>query len=326
MGRFSPYQLAAPQANLQDLIEKSRASGTQTRLATGRQKGSMREELQKQLEEANKRAQQKSKKHGGLWKGIKTIGSLFGPMGAAIAGGIAGLGQGQQQRKGRKELLDVGTADRFSKTFLRKDLKSYKDEAESMQMSSGDVLQSGAAGALESWIGSTMMGGEKGEGLGKRIFGKKESFVPGTAPGSSVGFNPKTDLLASQTSTPMWQDTITGTGSGGSFDIGISGARTQASQNMFGLEDLTSTGKGQLAFSSGKASGMRGMGSGAMGGMKADLIANPIGSMGTSRATPFKSLFEELQGFGKKKIDYNELSEGTNKASLIQYFLNQMGG
>ena len=87
---YTPYQMAGTQSSLRDALIQSRQGTRRSHQATSTQMGTMREEYEKELEEAQNRATAKSKKHGGIFKGLNILGSLLGPLGAGITGALAG--------------------------------------------------------------------------------------------------------------------------------------------------------------------------------------------------------------------------------------------
>ena len=182
---YSPYQTAGSQATLYDLFEQSKFRQQKASSATRKQRSKLTEEFEAELEAAQKAAQKKANKNKGFFKGLNILGSFLGPLGAGLTKGISALGQGQQQKKGLEQLLKGVDSERWGKTFLKDPSKSYKEEAEGMQMSSGDVLRGGIGAGLAGWGTSKMMGGKRGEGLGQKMFSKPELTAPGTGLGTT---------------------------------------------------------------------------------------------------------------------------------------------
>lgn len=160
---YSPYQIAGSQASLYDLMKKGELSEQKQKTATKLQKRSMEEEFEKELELAQAKARNDAKKNKGLFKGVNLLASIFGgPLGIGLTKGITAKMQGDQQRKALEELLSGVDSDRWKKTFLRDQAKSYKEEAEDLQMSSGDVLRGAFGAGLTGFMGSKLMGGDEG--------------------------------------------------------------------------------------------------------------------------------------------------------------------
>jgi hypothetical protein len=159
---YSPYQTAGSQATLYDLFEQSKFRQQKASSATRKQRSKLTEEFEAELEAAQKAAQKKANKNKRFFKGLNILGSFLGPVGAGLTKGISALGQGQQQKKGLEKLLKGVDMKRWGKTFLKDPSKSYKEEAESMQMSSGDVLRGGLGAGLAGWGTSKIMGGDDG--------------------------------------------------------------------------------------------------------------------------------------------------------------------
>jgi len=297
---YSPYQTAGSQATLYDLFQQSKFGEQKASSSTTKQRSKLTEEFEAELEAAQKAAEKKANKHGKFFKGLNILGSFLGPLGAGLTKGISALGQGQQQKKGLEQLLKGVDMKRWGKTFLKDPSKSYKEEAEGMQMSSGDVLRGGIGAGISGYGTSAMMGGKRNEGLGQKMFEKGEGYVPETA--SSVGVKAP-DLLGDATSeylpktsaTEMWQ----GAGELGESSFGIGGARVQAPDLLSGnnIQGLV------------KSLGIR-----------PDLISRPIGQMveGAGKATPFKNLFGELTNFTEGKGAMDKAQQSMMLPMLLQ--------
>ena len=259
---YSPYQTAGSQATLYDLFQQSKFGEQKASSATRKQRSKLTEEFEAELEAAQKAAQKKANKNKGFFKGLNILGSFLGPLGAGLTKGISALGQGQQQKKGLEQLLKGVDSERWGKTFLRNPSKSYKEEAESMQMSSGDVLRGGIGAGLAGWGTSKMMGGERGEGLGQKMFSKGTTGTAGTA-GTAVS------------SPSVASDIFSGTPGG--------------QMPLFDPETFTA---GEIPF----------------GG--SELLA--------TKATPLKTLFEELQNFGKGGQGMDKMQQSMMLPMLLQ--------
>ena len=63
-------------------------------------------------------------------------------------------------------------------------------------------------------------------------------------------------------------------------------------------------------------------------GVRPDLISRPIGKMVSGgRATPMKTLWEQLQGFGEGKGGFDEkFQQSMMMPQLIQMLMSQIGG
>jgi len=302
---YSPYQIAGSQASLLDLLQQSKFGKQKSRIASTSQRGKMTEEYEKELEEAQKKAEAKAKKNKGLFKGLNLLSSFLGPVAGGVIKGLTAGAQGQQQKKALGSLLDVDKK-RFEKTFLRKPMKQYWEEAEDLQMTSGDVLRGALGAGISGYAMSKMLGGD--EGLGKKMFKKGEGFVP-TATQSNVGFTAKNvpgfdyakgGAAPSQMFKSLGKDPLIAP------PPVLSGSPIKAPDfvNTEFLKPNVGLGQDSLQsltrkFSQPSSSNFAGMDN--LRGVQADLISSPIGKMveGAGRATPFKSLFESLQGFGK---------------------------
>lgn len=160
---YSPYQTAGSQSTLYDLFQQSKFGKQKSDIALESQRGKMTEEFEKQLEDAQKAAKRDAKKNKGLFQGINLLASIFGgPLGIGLTKGITAGIQGDQQRQARKKLLSGVSGDRWKKTFLRDPMKSYKEEAEDLQMSSGDVLRGAVGSGLTGFMASKAFGGDEG--------------------------------------------------------------------------------------------------------------------------------------------------------------------
>ena len=160
----SPYQIVGSQSSLIDLLRQSDLSKQQSQQKTGMQRGKLQEEFEAELEAAQEKAKKDAKKNKGFFKALNLIGMGLGPLGAALTSGISAGLQGDQQRQAMKKLLSGVQGDRWKKTFLRDPMKTYKQEAEDTQMSSGDVLRGAFGSGLTSFMTSKMLGGDKETG------------------------------------------------------------------------------------------------------------------------------------------------------------------
>ena len=139
-----------------------------------------------------------------------------GPLGQAISKGIIGGAQAAQSKRGVKKLLSDVDMKRWGKTFLRDPMREYRQEAEDLQMSSGDVLESAFGSGMQGLTMAKMLGGEAGgDSLSKRIFKKGEGYVPAET-ASSVGVQTPdfvSDLLGDKAmsitpkASEMWKGT-----------------------------------------------------------------------------------------------------------------------
>ena len=183
---YSPYQIAGTQASLRDLLQESRFRGEQSKSKTAVQMGKLEEEFEADLEAAQAKARRDSKKNKGLFQGLNLLGTLFlGPLGAGLTKGITAGIQGNQRKKALEGLLSDVEGNRWSKNFLKRPMKAYEEEAEDLQMSSGDVLRGAFGAGLTGALTSKMLGGESGKSVGGNIIenikesgGLKEMFSP----------------------------------------------------------------------------------------------------------------------------------------------------
>jgi hypothetical protein len=160
---YSPYQIAGTKASLTDLLQESRFRGEQSKSKTAVQMGKLEEEFDADLKDAQAKARRDAKKNKGLFQGLNLLGTLFlGPLGAALTKGITAGIQGDQQRQALKGLLSDVDADRWSKTFLKRPMKAYREEAEDLQMSRGDLLRGALGAGATGFMASKILGGDKG--------------------------------------------------------------------------------------------------------------------------------------------------------------------
>ena len=183
---YSPYQIAGAQASLRDLLQESRFRGEQSKSKTAVQMGKLEEEFEADLEAAQAKARRDSKKNKGLFQGLNLLGTLFlGPLGAGLTKGITAGIQGDQQRQALKGLLSDVDADRWSKTFLKRPMKAYREEAEDLQMSRGDLLRGALGAGATGFMTSKILKGDGGSPF-KNI---KENIK--TSGGLKVMFSPR---------------------------------------------------------------------------------------------------------------------------------------
>lgn len=202
---YSPYQIAGAQASLRDLLQESRFRGEQSKSKTAVQMGKLEEEFEADLEAAQAKARRDSKKNKGLFQGLNLLSSMFlGPLGAGLTKGITAGIQGDQQRQALKGLLSDVDADRWSKTFLKRPMKAYREEAEDLQMSRGDLLRGALGAGATGFMTSKILKGDGGspfKNIKENIEtsgGLKEMFSPTGRFGAKGEFlpNPKfTDKL-----------------------------------------------------------------------------------------------------------------------------------
>lgn len=202
---YSPYQIAGAQASLRDLLQESRFRGEQSKSKTAVQMGKLEEEFEADLEAAQAKARRDSKKNKGLFQGLNLLSSMFlGPLGAGLTKGITAGIQGDQQRQALKGLLSDVDADRWSKTFLKRPMKAYREEAEDLQMSRGDLLRGALGAGATGFMTSKILKGDGGSPFKnikeniKTSGGLKEMFSPRGRFGAKGEFlpNPKfTDKL-----------------------------------------------------------------------------------------------------------------------------------
>ncbi len=317
---YSPYQIAGTRGNLLDLLQQEKLVGQESKRRTGKQRLALEEEFEQDLKAAQRKAKREAEKGSGFFKALNLVGMGLGPLGAALTSGISAGLQGNRQKKAMEGLLSGVDSKRWGKTFLRDPMKSYKEEAQDMQMSSGDVLRGAIGSGLTSFAMSKALGGDKESGgLFKKMFSKPADVL-------EVGAVP-----------------------------GAGGVGVRAPKDMFGVKDLTSTGKGQLSFKPGGAemwqgagelgessfgiggaklqapnllSGQNIQGLGKSIGVRPDLISRPIGKMVSGgRATPMKTLWEQLQGFGEGKGGFDEkFQQSMMMPQLIQMLMSQIGG
>tara|TARA_Y100000593_G_scaffold74987_1_gene138201 strand:- start:258 stop:1040 length:783 start_codon:yes stop_codon:yes gene_type:complete len=160
---YSPYQIAGTKASLTDLLQESRFRGEQSKSKTAVQMGKLEEEFEADLEAAQAKARRDAKKNKGLFQGLNLLSSMFlGPLGAGLTKGITAGIQGDQQRQALKGLLSDVDADRWSKTFLKRPMKAYREEAEDLQMSRGDLLRGALGAGATGFMVSKILGGDKG--------------------------------------------------------------------------------------------------------------------------------------------------------------------
>ena len=160
---YSPYQIAGTQSSLRDLLQESRFRGEQSKSKTAVQMGKLEEEFEADLEAAQAKARKDSKKNKGLFQGINLLASIFGgPLGVGLTKGITAGIQGNQQRQALKGLLSGVEGDRWSKNFLKRPMKAYKEEAEDLQMSRGDVLRGALGAGATGFMASKILGGDEG--------------------------------------------------------------------------------------------------------------------------------------------------------------------
>jgi len=160
---YSPYQIAGTQASLRDLLQESRFRGEQSKSKTAVQMGKLEEEFEADLEAAQAKARKDSKKNKGLFQGINLLASIFGgPLGVGLTKGITAGIQGNQQRQALKGLLSGVEGDRWSKNFLKRPMKAYKEEAEDLQMSRGDILRGALGAGATGFMTSKILGGDEG--------------------------------------------------------------------------------------------------------------------------------------------------------------------
>jgi len=325
---YSPYQTAGSQSTLYDLFQQSKFGQQKASSSTQKQKQKLKEEYEAEIKAAQEAALAKQKKHGGFFKGLNILGSFLGPLGAGLTKGISALGQGNQQRKGAKLLLSGVDSDRWDKLFTRNASRAYKEDAESKQMSKGDVFGGAGIAGLTGWGMSKMMGGKKDEGLGKKMFEKPEN-LESIAPKDNIGIKaPAYGEKLGDTSS-VWKDSI-GVDSG--FDTSIvnaGGRRIQAPDLLSQTAPGAMPQVGQNIQNLG--SSMRNIGSSAnpaMGGINPDLISNPIGRLVEGKATPFKRLIEELTDFTdlKGQKGFGAAMDKTQQALMLPMLLEQMFG
>jgi hypothetical protein len=156
---YSPYQIAGTKASLIDLLQEGAFDRKKSAIETRKQKGKMREEFEAELEAAQAEARKKAKSSP-FSKVLNLVGLGLGPLGAALTSGITAGYEGNKQRKAMESLLSGVDSKRWGKTFLRDPMKAYKQEAEDMQMSSGDVLRGAFGSGLTSFMTSKMLGGD----------------------------------------------------------------------------------------------------------------------------------------------------------------------
>ena len=202
---YSPYQIAGAQASLRVLLQESRFRGEQSKSKTAVQMGKLEEEFEADLEAAQAKARRDSKKNKGLFQGLNLLSSMFlGPLGAGLTKGITAGIQGDQQRQALKGLLSDVDADRWSKTFLKRPMKAYREEAEDLQMSRGDLLRGALGAGATGFMTSKILKGDGGSPFKnikeniKTSGGLKEMFSPRGRFGAKGEFlpNPKfTDKL-----------------------------------------------------------------------------------------------------------------------------------
>jgi len=296
---YSPYQTAGSQATLYDLFEQSKLRQQKASSATRRQRSKLTEEFEAELEAAQKAAQKKANKNKGFFKGLNILGSFLGPLGAGLTKGISALGQGQQQKKGLEQLLKGVDMERWGKTFLKDPSKSYKEEAESMQMSSGDVLRGAFGAGLSGWGTSKMMGGKRNEGLGQKMFSK-----PTTPAASGVGIQGPDFLSESSSSISPYKDLT----SFNPTEAGLQAPDFLKDIKQEGLGGYFDSAVNELPISKGI-------------GIKPDLL-NKMKSWSQEasigKATPFKNLFEELQNFGKGVKGMDKMQQSMMLPILLQ--------
>ena len=164
----NPYQLSSIRTNLDSLRNIQGMDRQQAFLDVLNQKQKIKEDYEKDVEAIQKDARDRGGKYSDVLKGIKGITNVFGgPLANAIVGGFTSGVQLKQQKSGAK-MLQNKAMDRYSRNFLSQQSDAFKEQADEAQLSSGDVLRGAFTGGLTSYLGSKMMGGEKGSSMFKK--------------------------------------------------------------------------------------------------------------------------------------------------------------
>ena len=192
---YGAYQLAGIESKLIDNLLKGRQSQIETREETGKQRGVLKKQFEKEIEDAQAAAKRASGKHGKLFKGLKLLSALVGPGWSAAIGAATSGAQTNTQRKALRKLLGT-SSKRWEKTFLKDASKRYTTHAQEKQMSKGDIGRSAVFGGLQSYLASDMLGGGEGGGVFKGMFGEGSQAAAGVAPIPGVG---PTNLVQART-------------------------------------------------------------------------------------------------------------------------------
>ena len=173
----NPYQLAGVQRNLLSSLVESEQSKKEQEAALGRHKGEMSEEFQKEVIEAQQKAEaalSKKRKKKGLLGAFESVSGLLGlipgigalPILSSTLGALGGMsamyGQGRHAKKQAeiaRQAMQLPGMEKWEGTFLGSKARDIEAESKSKfdeiarqsEMSMGDILTKGLTSGIASF-------------------------------------------------------------------------------------------------------------------------------------------------------------------------------